>query len=274
MPRAARHAQQSALSVLRIPVDDILPNPHQPRRDFDGKSLEALAASIRQLGLLQPIAVRAEDVSRYTLIAGERRLRACRQLGQTHIDALILSATEASGALLALVENLQREDLHYLEEAEGYAAALQDGAMTQEALAARLGRSQSSIANKLRLLRLELPVREALRTSGLSERHARALLRLPLAALQLDAARRMAEQKLSVKQGEALVTSMLAALPMPAPAKRSVISLIRDHRLYVNAIRDIVRQMQAAGLPTEAQIQDRDGWVEIAVRVAKRPRSV
>ena len=274
MPRAARHAQQSAQSVWSIPIEEILPNPHQPRRAFDGKSIEALAASIRQLGLLQPVAVRAVDISRYTLIAGERRLRACRQLGLTHIDALVLTATEAGSALLALVENLQREDLHYLEEAEGYAEALRDGAMTQEALAARIGRSQSSIANKLRLLRLDPSIREALRTSGLTERHARALLRLPLTALQLDATRRMAEQKLSVKQSEALVTSMLAALPLPAPPKRSVIALIRDHRLYVNAIRDIIRQMQAAGLNAEAQIKDRDGWVEIAVRVAKRPHSV
>ncbi|MCL1965413.1 MAG: ParB/RepB/Spo0J family partition protein [Firmicutes bacterium] len=274
MPRAARHALQSTVSVWSIPVQEILPNPHQPRRSFDGQSIEALATSIRQLGLLQPIAVRAVDIARYELIAGERRLRACRQLGLTHIDALVLSVTEAGSALMALVENLQREDLHYLDEAEGYAAALKDCAMTQEALAARIGRSQSSIANKLRLLKLDPPVCEALRTSGLTERHARALLPLPLSALQLDAARRMAEQKLTVKQGEALVASMLAALPLPPPARRSVIALIRDHRLYVNAIRDIIRQMQAAGLHAEAEIKDRDAYVEIAVRVPKRPRGV
>lgn len=253
-----------------IPVDAVQPNPHQPRRSFDGQSIEALAASIRQLGLLQPIAVRALDAMRFELIAGERRLRACRQLGLTHISALVLTATEARSALLALVENLQREDLHYLDEAEGYAMVLRDCAMTQEALAVRLGMSQSTVANKLRLLRLDPPVREALRTSDLSERHARTLLRLPLSGLQLDAARRMAEQKLTVRQAEALVQSILEVLPLKPQLPRRVISMVRDHRLYVNAIRDIVRQMQASGLAAQAEIEDRDGDVKIVVRIEKR----
>lgn len=272
MPRASRHAQRSAQSVWSIPVMAVSPNPHQPRRAFDDKALDALAASIRQVGLLQPIAVRAIDIARYELIAGERRLRACRQLGLTHIDALVLSATEAGSALMALVENLQREDLHYLDEAEGYAAVLHDCAMTQEALAARIGKSQSAIANKLRLLKLDPAVREALRTSDISERHARALLTLPQAALQLEALRRMVEQKLTVKQGEALVSSMLAVLPESPRPTRRIVSLIRDHRLYVNAIRDIIRQMQAAGLNVEADFTDRDDHVEVLVRVPKKMR--
>ena len=271
MPHADRYALKSAQSVWSIPVQEVLPNPHQPRRSFDGQSLEALATSIRQVGLLQPIAVRAVDAARYELIAGERRLRACRQLGLTHIDALVLSTTEARSALLALVENLQREDLHYLEEAEGYAATLEECAMTQEALAAKIGRSQSAIANKLRLLKIDPSVREALRTSGLAERHARSLLRLPLSSMQMEAMRRMDEQKLTVKQSEALVASMLAAQPPPTQKTRRVITIIRDHRLYINAIRDIIRQMQAAGLNAEAEIQDRDGYVEIVVRMPTRP---
>lgn len=270
MPRADHHAQRSAQSVWNIPVDAVLPNPRQPRRSFDGQSIEALAASIRQLGLLQPIAVRALDEARFELIAGERRLRACRQLGLTHISALVLTATEARSALLALVENLQREDLHYLDEAEGYATVLRDCAMTQEALAVRLGMSQSAVANKLRLLRLDPPVREALRTSDLSERHARALLKLPLSGLQLDAALRMAEQKLTVKQAEALVQSILEVLPGKPPMPRRIISMVRDHRLYINAIRDIVRQMQASGLEAQVEIEDRDGDVRIVVRIDKR----
>ncbi len=270
MPRADRYAQQSAQSVWSIPVGQVFPNPHQPRRVFDGKAIDALAASIRQLGLLQPIAVRALDGARFELIAGERRLRACRQLGLTHIDALVFSATEAGSALMALVENLQREDLHYLDEAEGYAAVLTDCQMTQEALACRIGKSQSAVANKLRLLKLDPPVREALRTSELTERHARSLLRLPLTNLQLEAVRCMAEQKLSVKQGEALVISILAALPEKPRPKRKVLTIIRDHRLYLNAIRDIVRQMQAAGLQVEAEYIDRDEEMQVVLKVPKR----
>jgi len=269
MSRADRYAQQSAQSVWSIPVGQVYPNPHQPRRVFDENSINALATSIRQLGLLQPIAVRAMDGARYELIAGERRLRACRQLGLTHIDALVLTATEAGSALLALVENLQREDLHYLDEAEGYAIVLTDCQMTQEALACRIGRSQSAIANKLRLLHLDPKVREMLRASDLTERHARSLLRLPLTNHQLEASRRMIEQKLSVKQGEALVCYMLAALPDPPRPQRKVLRFIRDHRLYVNAIRDIVRQMQAAGLQVEAEYIDREDEMQIVLRVTR-----
>ena len=179
MPRADRHAQRNAEGVWSIPISTIDPNPHQPRQSFDEEALNALAASIRQVGLLQPVAVRAVGIARYELIAGERRLRACEKLGMTHINALVLPATENHSALLALVENLQREDLHYLDEAEGYLEVLRTCAMTQEALAERIGLSQSAVANKLRLLKLDPPVRAALRACGLTERHARALLKLP-----------------------------------------------------------------------------------------------
>ncbi len=271
MPRMDRHAQQSALRVWSIPVQAVSPNPHQPRQEFDGASLNALAASIQQVGLLQPISVRALDSINFELIAGERRLRACRQLGLTHIDALVLSTSEARSALLALVENLQRENLHYLDEAEGYAEVLRECNMTQEALAARIGGSQSAIANKLRLLKLDKPVRDYLRAAELTERHARALLPLPGPPLQMDAARQMAAQNMTVKQAEALVATLLEALPEDkAKHGRRVISIIRDHRLYINAIRDIVRQMATAGINADTEVVDRDEFVEVVVRIPKR----
>ncbi len=274
MPRMDRHAQQSALRVWSIPVQAVSPNPHQPRRAFDSESLDALAASIRQLGLLQPISVRSLEGSRYELIAGERRLRACKQLGMTHIDALVVSVSENSSALLALVENLQREDLHFLDEAEGYAAVLRECAMTQEALAERIGGSQSAIANKIRLLRLESAVRAFLRASSLTERHARALLQLPSASLQMEAAHKMAEQGLTVVQGEGLITQMLNAAPEEKNhGCRRVISLIRDHRLYINAIRDITRQMDSAGLDADMEIIEKEACVEVVVRISKKRRT-
>ncbi len=266
MPRADRHAQRNAEGVWSIPISTIDPNPHQPRQSFDEEALNALAASIRQVGLLQPVAVRAVGIARYELIAGERRLRACEKLGMTHINALVLPATENHSALLALVENLQREDLHYLDEAEGYLEVLRTCAMTQEALAERIGLSQSAVANKLRLLKLDPPVRAALRACGLTERHARALLKLPLSTLQMDAVRRMDSQHLTVKQAEVLVKDMLTALP-PKRSSRRILSLIRDHRLYINAIRDIARQMQAAGLQAQTEVNETDEELTITVRV-------
>jgi len=268
MPRADRHAQRNAEGVWSIPISTIDPNPHQPRQSFDEEALNALAASIRQVGLLQPVAVRAVGIARYELIAGERRLRACERLGMTHINALVLPATENHSALLALVENLQREDLHYLDEAEGYLEVLRTCAMTQEALAERIGLSQSAVANKLRLLKLDPPVRAALRACGLTERHARALLKLPLSTLQMDAVRRMDSQHLTVKQAEVLVKDMLSALPSKRSGRR-ILSLIRDHRLYINAIRDIARQMQAAGLQAQTEVNETDEELTITVRVLR-----
>ena len=268
MPRADRHAQRNAEGVWSIPISTIDPNPHQPRQSFDEEALNALAASIRQVGLLQPVAVRAVGIARYELIAGERRLRACERLGMTHINALVLPATENHSALLALVENLQREDLHYLDEAEGYLEVLRTCAMTQEALAERIGLSQSAVANKLRLLKLDPPVRAALRACGLTERHARALLKLPLSTLQMDAVRRMDSQHLTVKQAEVLVKDMLSALPSKRSGRR-ILSLMRDHRLYINAIRDIARQMQAAGLQAQTEVNETDEELTITVRVLR-----
>ena len=269
MTPAARHAPQNARSVWSIPLQSILPNPRQPRRTFDEAALGALAASIRQLGLLQPVAVRAVDASRYELIAGERRLRACALLGMTHIDALVLPATALGSALLALVENLQREDLHYLEEAQGYADVLREEGMTQERLARQIGKSQSAVANKLRLLRLEAPVGQALRAYDLGERHARALLRLPLASLRLEAVQRMGEQRLTARQAEALVLSLLSALQQDGRPARRVLPLMRDHRLYLNAIRDVVRQMRKAGLDAEETVREQPDCVEIIVRMPR-----
>lgn len=274
MAHVVEHSHEREQSIWSIPVQAVVPNPYQPRRVFDEISLNALAESISRVGLLQPISVRSLDASRYELIAGERRLRACKKLGLSHIDALVLSATHMRSALLALVENLQRDDLHYLDEAEGYERVLRDCDMTQEELAAQIGRGQSTIANKLRLLKLDASVREMLRACDVSERHARALLKLPLAALQRDAISQIKEQKLTVKQTEALVSSMLAVFPAPHRPSRRIIPLIRDHRLYVNAIGDIVRQMQEVGLQAQTMVKEYEDSVEITVRVMRSAKKV
>lgn len=266
MPRMTRRA------VCLIPVADVAPNPRQPRRAFDEPALCALAASIRENGLLQPIAVREVAGAGYELIAGERRLRAMARLGRTHIDALVLPVDAGQSALLALVENLQREDLHYLEEAEAYEAAMRRLGLTQEALAARIGISQSAVANKLRLLRLAPSVRESLVSLKLSERHARALLRLPDASLQRDAALMMAEQRLTVRQADALVGEMLRALPEQREARRRLRpTFVRDRRLYVNAIASAVREINQSGAQAQMEVRDTGetgGAVEVIVRIS------
>ncbi|MBQ4639906.1 MAG: ParB/RepB/Spo0J family partition protein [Clostridia bacterium] len=237
--------------VCWIPLSDIRPNPTQPRQQFDDVALMELAASIRRHGLLQPITLRPLP-SGYEIVMGERRFRACQMLGFTHIDAFVLPAGETQCALLALIENIQRENLHYFEEAQAYAALL-EGGMSREVLARQLGKSPSGIANKLRLMKLDKPLRELLTEEGLSERHARALLPLPDAAARMRIARQAATKNLTVRETEEMVNKALQRLPVPPPGRR-IISLVRDERLYLNAIRSIVRQMQESGLQATLDI--------------------
>ena len=173
-----RNLRMREREVARIPIEAIRPNPYQPRCVFAQEALEELCASIKQYGLLQPISVRKAGNDAYELIAGERRLRACRMAGMTAIDAIVFSAYEQDSAVIAMMENLQRENLHYMEEAEGYQNLIRDHGLSQDELARRLGKNQSTIANKMRILKLPLTVKRMLLQYNLTERHARALLRL------------------------------------------------------------------------------------------------
>lgn len=253
-------------AVCSLEMDRIRPNPGQPRKEFGEMALLELASSIRQHGLLQPITVR-ETEGGYEIIMGERRFRACQILGCTHIDAFILPATDKESAEMALIENLQRENLHYFEEAEAYADLIKRG-MTQDALARRIGRSPSGVANKLRLLRLSPEIRRYLFEEGLSERHARALLSLPDGPARARAARLAAQQHLTVRETETLVMRMQKRLPVPPP-ERKVISLARDPRLYVNAVKSVVRQMQDTGMNAVLEIREDGEWTEMKIRIKK-----
>jgi len=262
-----REQQESGgRQVCWLPMDRIYPNPRQPRKEFGELALMELASSIRQHGLLQPITVRKQGAG-YEIIMGERRYRACRMLGYTHVDAFVLPATEGESAVLALIENLQRENLHYFEEAEAYADLLQTG-MSQEALARRLGKSASGVANKLRLLKLEPELRRLLFEEGLTERHARALLALPDGAARMRIARQAAQQHLTVRDTEALVMRAQKRLPVPPPA-RKVISMVHDHRLYVNAIKSVIAQMQETGLEAVMETEEGNQWLELRIRIKK-----
>ena len=230
-------------------------------------ALLELAASIRQHGLLQPITVRAVQGG-YEIVMGERRYRACRMLGFTHIDAFVLPLSDADSELLALIENIQREDLHYFEEAEAYARLMRQG-MTQETLARRLGKSASGIANKLRLLKLDGELRSFLQEEGLSERHARALLPLSDAQARMRVARQAAQQHLTVRETEALVARSQPRLPVPPPGRR-VISVVRDYRLYLNAIRGVINQFRETGVDAQMETREEERMVEIRILLPKQ----
>lgn len=254
--------------ICRIEIDRIVPNPYQPRKNISETELKSLAESIRRFGLLSPLLVRAGEDGRYELIAGERRLRALRLLNVPYADAIVTAAFDRDCALIALVENLQREDLHFLDEAEACKRLLREQGLTQEELAAMLGRSPSALANLLRLLRLSRSVKQCVREGELSERHARSLLRLNSEEKQLEFARRIAREQLSVRQLDALID--LEQKGNDAPPRHAVAKL-GDNRLVINALRDTVRQLKRIGIPASSRVENHEDHYDVIVTI-RTPR--
>ena len=255
-----RNLRMREREVARIPIDAIRPNPYQPRRVFAQDALEELCASIKQYGLLQPISVRKLGSDSFELIAGERRLRACRMAGMKFIDAIIFSTYEQDSAVIAMMENLQRENLHYMEEAEGYQNLIRDHGLSQDELARRLGKNQSTIANKMRILKLPMAVKRMLLQYSLTERHARALLRLHDEEMQMHVIQIIVQQNLNVKATEDLVEEEQSRT---RPSKIS--GFVRDTRLFVNSLRTVVQQMTDAGLNPKLESRDKEEGMEIKI---------
>ena len=268
-----RNLRMREREVARIPIDAIRPNPYQPRRVFAQDALEELCASIKQYGLLQPISVRKLGSDSFELIAGERRLRACRMAGMKFIDAIIFSTYEQDSAVIAMMENLQRENLHYMEEAEGYQNLIRDHGLSQDELARRLGKNQSTIANKMRILKMPMAVKRMLLQYSLTERHARALLRLHDEEMQMHVIQIIVQQNLNVKATEDLVERTISRMygiekeeeeqSRTRPSKIS--GFVRDTRLFVNSLRTVVQQMADAGLNPKLESRDKEEGMEIKI---------
>ena len=254
--------------VLFLPLDAIHPNPSQPRRVFDQPSLEELAGSIRSLGLLQPLTVRRRD-GHWELVAGERRLRAARLAGLEEVPCLSIQTDSQSVSLLALVENLQRRDLDFWEEALALRRLIDTYHISQEEAARRIGKSQSAVANKLRLLKLSPETLEVLRSGGATERHARALLRLEGPEQQLEAARQTVERGLTVAQTEALVEELLTARPLP-PARRRPTFVIKDVRLFLNTVTRSLDLMRSAGVDAQCRRQDTEDEILLTIHIPRK----
>ncbi len=254
--------------VLRLEVESIRPNPRQPRRLFDEGSLRELAASIRRHGVVQPLVVRRRPGG-WELVAGERRLRAARLAGLAAVPCVEAEVDERESALLALVENLQRQDLHYFEEAAAIADYLRSSGATQEEAAAQLGRSASAVANKLRLLRLSPACQAFLLESGLTERHARALLRLEDDEERLAAARRAAERGWNVAQTEQYVERRLQELQTAVPAGRRTY-ILKDVRLFLNTLSRSVDLMRSAGVDAQCQREDSEEEILLTIRIPRQ----
>ena len=251
--------------VVLLPVEEIHPSPYQPRRYFGEEGLDSLGRSIAQNGLLSPIIVRKDEEGGYQLIAGERRLMACRRLGQWEIPAIVQEKDDLSAAVLTLIENLHRENLSFFEEAEGIYQLIQESGLSQQKICAVLDMAQPTVANKLRLLRLSPAVRDTVEELGLTERIARALLRLEGEERQLKACRYIAAHHLTSAQGE----SYIARLAEEQGRRNRPSGHLRDYRLIFSTMDKAVAQLKEAGIPVKTEKSEEEDCVCYTVRVPK-----
>ncbi len=256
-----------SIQILYIPLLQIHPCPTQPRRSFDPEALRELSVSIAQYGLLQPLTVRQAPHG-YELIAGERRLRAARLAGLREVPCILLKADEEQASMLTMIENLQRKDLDYLEEARGLALLMSRFHLSQEQLARRIGKSQSAVANKVRLLRHSPTVLRELQQYGLTERHARALLRLPGEEERLQAIRVIVEKQLSAAKTEDYVTTCLEKQPLPKQKKRKFI--LRDLRLFLNTVDHSLELIRDAGFQAHSHREETEAEIILTIHLPKQ----
>lgn len=265
--KAELHTYKTAGKVVMLPIAEIAPNPHQPRRHYARSELEELAQSIRENGLLQPITVRrvSNRECPFELIAGHRRLLAVTCNGDETIPAIIQEIGEEASAVLAIVENLQRKQLNCFEEAAAMEQLMVQWGMTQQDVAKRLGKTQPTIANKLRLLRLSQEVREVILQYQLTERHARALLRLPSDGVMLTAAEVIAARGYNVEESEQYIETLLA--PKKADAAR--IFIVKDYRLFLNTVKKAVDTMAHAGIAVDTNKTEDEEYIHYTIRIPK-----
>ena len=259
------------VKVVKVGIEQIFPNPYQPRKTFDDAALADLASSIAQYGVLQPLLVAPAEDGRYLLIAGERRLRASRMAKLTEVPVIISEYSSQQIAEIALIENLQREDLHFLEEAEGYEQLMDQFHLTQEAMAARVGKKQSTIANKLRLLRLSGEIRKLLVEKELSERHARALLKLDDDAKRMEALQVIIQRGYSVRQTDEYIAKLIADKQQE---KKKRLVIVNDVRIYLNSIKQVVNAIKDVGIPCnmEQTIDGDEVIVSLRIKNQKKPK--
>ena len=253
---------------MELPIDAISPNPNQPRTSFSPQALSELADSIAVHGILQPLTVR-QSADGWQLVSGERRLRAARLAGLDAVPCIVAQVDQEESSVLALVENLQRRDLDFLDEALALSQLTATYRMTQEEVARRLGKSQSAVANKLRLLRLSPDALTLLRSKGFSERHARALLRLPDEADQVRAAQYIVAHDLTVRATEQYIEALLTPRGVDGALSKKPRFILRDVGIFLNSLTKNLKLVQSAGIPAQCQREEDDAEIRLTITLPK-----
>lgn len=263
--------EKTVNKVLSIHIDQILPNPYQPRKIFDEEELSGLSESIRSNGVLQPLSVRRTSCGNFEIIAGERRFRACKQAGLAYVPCIVMDVDEQKSAMLAILENIQRHDLSFFEQAEGIMRLIEEWGVTQEEAALRLGKAQSTIANKLRLLKIPPYLRHKIMENGLTERHARALLKFDDLRQMGDVLDIVVARKLNVMETDQLIAGMLQPKKQRKRANR--IFIVKDVKIFLNTVEKAIDIMKQSGIAAQSQRMDHEDYIEYTIRIPnKAPR--
>ena len=268
------NADKKLSNIIQVDVQKIIPNKDQPRKSFAQESLNELSESIKTFGVLQPLLVSPTGTGEYMIIAGERRYRAAKIAGLAKVPVIIASYTNKQIAEVAMIENLQREDLHFLEEAEGYQKLMSDFHMTQQDVAKRVGKNQSTIANKLRILKLPAAVREKLHERKITERHARALLKLAEESLQLKVVQDILTKELTVRQTENLIENILLNKPEPKELEKKKLKIVvKDARIIVNTLKKSIAEVKDI-LAVKVSMQEEflADEVVLTIRIPNNPK--
>lgn len=255
-------------NILYIEMDCIYANRYQPRKYFDEKALNELAQSIKNYGIIQPLSVRRDQLGKYEIVAGERRFRAATIAGLKSVPAIVVDISDSESAAIALLENLQREDLNFVEEAEAYYNLIKEHGYTQEKLALSIGKKQSTIANKIRVLKLDAELRKIILKNSLTERHARALLKLPNIKIQKKILKTIINQGLNVKKAEELIDKELLKInnaDIAADGKKRIKGIFSP-KVYINTIKQVFDKY---GINANYKSRDLDDFIEVTIKIPK-----
>lgn len=255
--------------ILNVPIQSIVRNPNQPRKIFEESALFELAESIRACGIIQPLTTRRLNDNTYELIAGERRLKASKLIGLKEVPIIVMNVNEDSSALLALIENLQRKDLTFFEEAISYEKLILNFGYTQDELAFKLGKKQSTIANKLRLLRLNDDIKARAIEYQLTERHCRALLKLDSEDLQFKVLNAIISKNMNVPETENYIDRLFKETKAKEKKEQRVVPLFKDIRIFSNTVKQAVEMMNKAGVSTNSKKKETENYIEYVIRIEK-----